>query len=304
MIYSDLTSTETLEGQIVIPTLRSGSTDIFLVDIKTGDAVNLTNNSANNRYGVVSADGKLMIFTSDRDGEYNVYVMHFDTNETKQLTFRKKGEVCYMPSLTNDCKTIVFGMHGEKPLMASISVQGGDINIIGIGHDPAVSPDGNRIAYTNEGINCYFVSTCNFDGSDNKQITFNPNTIGGVFPVWSPDGRVISYTDMINGKLEIFKCKPDGSHIKQLTHLNKFCTPSAWSPDCNYITFRVTETPFWIDPEASKRIYSEKKADTRPIWIMGSNGENPHVIEPLHYQCSMDGSRPNWVPQKKKIMVI
>ena len=291
------------EGQIVIPTIRAIFTNIFLVDIKTGDAVNLTKSIGNDRYPAVSPDGKLMAFTSDRDGEYNLYLYEFTSGLTKQLTFREKGEVCYMPSWANDNKTIVFGMHGEKPLMAAISIDGGDINIIGLGHDPAISPDGKKIVYTSEGKGCYFVSTCNFDGSNNKQITLNENTVGAVFPTWSPDGLWVAYADMTGGKLEIFKCKPDGTQIKQLTHLNKFCTPPAWSPDGKYITFRLTDTAFWIDQVLSKKVYEERKADTRPVWIMGANGENPQVIESLHYQCSMDGSRPNWLPVKKQIVL-
>jgi TolB protein len=209
-----------------------------------------------------------------------------------------------MPCWTNDCKTIVFGMQCEKPLMASISPEGGEIHVIGEGHDPSVSPDGKMIAYISKKKGAYHVSTCNFEGMDHKQITFNSNTIGGVFPTWSPDGTQLLYSDLVNGNLEIFKCNSDGSNNKQLTNLKKACTPAAWSPDGKFISFRCTEKPFWIDAEAAKRVYAEGIADMRPVWIMDSDGNNPQIIEPLHYQCAMDGSRPNWLKENKNICII
>ena len=46
-----------------------------------------------------------------------------------------------------------------------------------------------------------------------------------------------------------------------------------------------------------KKAYSDKRADKRPVWVMGADGSNPHVIELLHYQCAIDGSRASWRPR-------
>lgn len=295
---------EPIPGKLVVTLIRNTNTSVFVVDIQTGDSINLTNNYNHSRYGDVSPDGKNLAFIADMGGSANLFVMDLDTKSVKQLTFAAKGEVCYMPCWTKDNKTIVFGLHGEKALMASVSPNGGAVNIIGEGHDPHVSPDGKKIVYTSDTQGGYFVSTCNFDGTGCKQITFNINTIGGVFPMWSPDGQSILYADLANENLEIFKCNANGANIQQLTRLKKACTPAAWAPDGKNITFRCTDKPFWIDPDASRKVYSERRADTRPVFIMDADGNNSRVIEPLHYQCAMDGSRPNWLPVNKTIILL
>ena len=40
-----------------------------------------------------------------------------------------------------------------------------------------------------------------------------------------------------------------------------------------------------------KQTYDEKAGDKRPVWIMKADGSNAKIVEVLHYQCAMDGSR-------------
>ena len=40
-----------------------------------------------------------------------------------------------------------------------------------------------------------------------------------------------------------------------------------------------------------KQTYDEKAGDKRPVWIMNADGTNAKIVEVLHYQCAMDGSR-------------
>ena len=35
---------------------------------------------------------------------------------------------------------------------------------------------------------------------------------------------------------------------------------------------------------------SSKRGDKRPVWVLGLDGSNPHVVEPLHYQTTIDKS--------------
>jgi WD40-like Beta Propeller Repeat len=55
-----------------------------------------------------------------------------------------------MPSWqrTANGERIVFGMHGAKTEMASITPDGADLTMLGEGHDPTISPDGRQICYT------------------------------------------------------------------------------------------------------------------------------------------------------------
>jgi TolB protein len=43
-------------------------------------------------------------------------------------------------------------------------------------------------------------------------------------------------------------------------------------------------------------VYAKKPADKRPVWVIHPDGSDAHVIEPLRFQCAMDGSRAAWKP--------
>jgi hypothetical protein len=64
-----------------------------------------------------------------------------------------------------------------------------------------------------------------------------------------------------------------------------------------WISFRLCDEIYWRDGKSSERAYRERRADKRPVWVMGFDGSNPHVIESLHYQTTIDGSRAPWRPK-------
>ncbi len=106
-----------------------------------------------------------------------------------------------------------------------------------------------------------------------------------------PDGRHIIYADAVGEALELFRCDPAGGDVTQLTRFGQASTSPAVSPDGRWISFRLCDEVYWKDGRTSERAYKERRGDKRPVWIMGSDGSNPHAIEPLHYQITIDGSR-------------
>ncbi len=285
-----------LDGHaFLLTSTHTGDTEIFLVDPVTGDAKNLTRSpKSEERYPCWSADAKRVAFTSDRDGTMNLYTMNADGSDVKQLTHLKAPAVAYMPSWSGD--RIVFGWHAEKPEMASIRDDGSDLKMLGAGHDPCVSPDGMRIAYTGECAGGVSVFTMNADGTEKKQIVPEANPWGAIFPSWSPDGKRIAYAFKTSDALEIFSCNADGSDIRQVTHLGKISTPPAWSPDGKWISFRHTDERYWSDPVRVKQIYAKHPGDKRPVWITRPDGTDTHLVEVTRYGCAMDGSRAQWKP--------
>ena len=187
-------------------------------------------------------------------------------------------------------------MHGDRPEMASIDPDGTDLKMLGDGHDPTLSPDGKRICYTGESSGGVTVFVMNLDGSQKRQIVKEISKVGATFPNWSPDSKQIVYSFPVGEDLELFIVDTGGSNNRQLTKLGRICTPAAWSPDGKWISFRCTDEMYWRNKSRMDQVYAAKPADKRPVWVIRPDGSDAHLVEPLHYQCAMDGSRAAWKP--------
>jgi len=203
-----------------------------------------------------------------------------------------------MQSWTADGRWIYFGLCGkEQPLMCRIAAEGSNFKAIGEGIDPAVSPDGKTIVFARKLTKGHYLFAMDADGTNIRQLTAHENEWAGVHATWSPDGKKIIYADQVDDALEHFVCDPDGQNVKQLTALGKAATSPAVSPDLKWISFRLCDEIYWRIPATSEKAHKERKADKRPVWIMRFDGSNPHVIEVLHYQTTIDGSRAPWKPR-------
>jgi TolB protein len=287
-------------GQLLVVSIRTGNTEVFVVDPATGDARNISRTpDAAERYASWSPDGKRIVFASDRDGTYNLFICDADGSHLRQLTHEPKPVVAGMQSWPADGRWIYFGLFGKgPPQMCRIAPEGGEIQKVGEGIDPAVNPAGTRVAFARDlkGGHCLF--TMNVDGTDLRQLTTKPNPWAGVHATWTPDGKQIIYANADGDSLELFSCAADGKHITQLTHFGHgmAATSPSVSPDMKWISFRLSDEIYWRNSQASAAAYREHRADKRPVWVMSIDGTNPHVIEPLHYQVTIDGSRAAWAP--------
>ena len=117
--------------KLLVTSVRTGDTEVFEVDPETGDARNITRSArSEDRYPCWSPDGKRIAFTFDRQGgTFRLYVCDAaDGSNVRQLTHETWTAVAYMPSWVGD--RIVFGLHREKPEMASIRPDGSEIGVL------------------------------------------------------------------------------------------------------------------------------------------------------------------------------
>ncbi len=285
--------------KLLVTSIRTGDTEIFIADPVTGDMLNVSRSpESEDRYPCWSTDGAQIAFISDRQHATNLCVMDANGEHVRRIITTQA--VCYMPSwqVTPDGDPIVFGMHGDKAEMASIRPNGSSFTSLGQGHDPTLSPDGTRICYTGEvpegGVSVF---TMKWDGSGKRRVVAGASKPGATFPNWSPDGKHIVYSWPAGEALELFVIAADGTAIpRQATRTGGICTPAAWSPDGQWISFRFTDEAYWRNKDRMREVYSKKPADKRPVWIVRPDGSDAQVIEPLRFQMSIDGSRASWKP--------
>jgi len=286
--------------KLLVTSVRTGDTEVFIADPTSGDLFNVSRSpNSEDRYPCWSPDAKRIVFMSDRAHATNLWICHADGSKVKRLL--TSPDVCYMPSWqkTPGGERIVFGMHGEKPNMAGIKPDGTGLIMLGEGHDPTLSPDGRLICFTGHppegGVTVYVMD---WNGTNKRRVVQTTSKVGATFPNWSPDGRQIVYSFPVGDALELFIINLDGTGEHQLTHFGgtSVCTPSAWSPDGAWISFRRTDERYWSNPERMIKIYTEKPADKRPVWVIRPDGSDAALIEPLRFQMAIDGSRANWKP--------
>ena len=87
--------------QLLITSVRTGDTEIFIADPTTGDLFNVSRSpKSEDRYPCWSPDGKQICFMSDREGTTNLWVCNADGSKVRRLN--RTPDVCYMPSWQKD----------------------------------------------------------------------------------------------------------------------------------------------------------------------------------------------------------
>jgi TolB protein len=288
-------------SKLLTTSIRTGDTEVFIIDPVTGDAFNVTKApDSEERYPIWMPDGKRVVFTSNRDDvkTFNLYIANADGTSVKRLTNETGGAVYYFPSVQADGQKIWFSMaKDDKAIIGYVSTDGKEYKEVADGRDGAISPNGKHVAFTKKLSKGFPVSMMDADGKNQKQITTHEDEIGAVAPTWSTDGKKLLYADQVDEFLEVFSCDADGNNQKQLTNLKKISSSAAWSPDGRFITFRVTDFAYWRDSKTQSKTYQEKLGDKRPVYIMKADGSDVQLLETLHYHCAMDGSRAAWKPK-------
>jgi Tol biopolymer transport system component len=99
-------------NRLLDPKVLSANMDIVLRSLKTGKIDTLTNSPAMEFSGVISPDGKYLVYIVTTSGINNLWVMNLATRQSRQITFAASGKYCSMPNWTPDGKQIVFLGYG------------------------------------------------------------------------------------------------------------------------------------------------------------------------------------------------
>jgi TolB protein len=166
--------------------------DIWRIDADGSDAVNLTADSpANDALPHISADGRRVVFRSDRDGGRQVYVMDGDGRNVRRLS--EAGGIETMPALSPDGEFVVFSTDragGMQLYVQHVNSSGGRflepdrLGLPEFNMHPRFSPDGQWVVFTS--------SRSGFN--DEWPLTLFPQPYGELWAVPVAGGEAVRLT--------------------------------------------------------------------------------------------------------------
>jgi Tol biopolymer transport system component len=237
-----LTPTFPIEGSLVFHSNLDGDNEIFL--IKENSITQLTHNTWDDEYPVWSPDGKSIAFTSDQEGQYDIYLINPDGKDITRLTSAVADEK--EPSWFPDGKSIAYSSEIKKFLRKQHTLWRVDIQtkkteriIPGYnkGHAiPDVSPRGDLLAFTGKRTIGWDVAIYN---REKNTVTFLDEGGKSCRARFSNDGKKLAYvSSKADGKGDIWIMNPDGTEKMRLTERDGTHDyfPS-WSPDNRFVVF-------------------------------------------------------------------
>ena len=237
-------------------------------------------------------------FSSDREGNSEIYVMDNDGGNPQNLTNHPDSD--FHPSWSPDGKRIAFmSRRDQVPFKHGITAEiyvmdagGGNpqrlTNNPHADYHPSWSPDGKQIAFASRRDGNIDIYVIDVDGGNEQRLTNNP--LYDYSPSWSPDGERIVFNARREGHFkkdfdltyEIYVMDADGGNEQRLTENRKNDFSPSWSPDGKRIAFA-----------------SDRKGDflNYEIYVMDTDGGNlQRLTENRH-----DDWFPSWSPDGERI---
>ena len=184
-----------------------------------------------------SAPPAKIVFSSMRDGNYEIYVM--DSNGGNQVNLTNDPAVDWDPTWSPDGDRIAF-VSSRGTYLQIYSMDSDGRNLIQLTQasnvsDPAWSPDGAKIAFTRSIERKIQVWVMDADGRNQVQLTH----IGSNhFPAWSPSGNRLAFVSFERHEgSEIYAIDRNGNNEQRLTQDLATKTFPSWSPDAQLIAY-------------------------------------------------------------------
>ncbi|PWH12276.1 MAG: hypothetical protein DDG60_14015 [Anaerolineae bacterium] len=206
----------------------------------------ITSGEWNDITPVFSPDGRKLVFASDRNEYWDLYLLDLETAQTERLT--DSAEFDGHPSWSPDGLWIVYESYLQDQLdlfILSTTNRGQVLRLtddLALDQTPVWSPAGRQIAFVSNrtGTNDIWLANLDNPGEDRFVNITNSPTISETQPVWSPDGTRLAWAARIEGQ-------PDSIYVWDSTRPQEPARRiglgdwPAWSESGNELATRLSE---------------------------------------------------------------
>jgi hypothetical protein len=204
------------------------NSEIFELDLASGNTKQLTNLKKNLGAPEISPDNKYIIFHYNPGGNLQLWIMNRDGSKPREF-YSVSGRDVHDPTWSPDGTQILFALgRGDNNQLYIMDFDGTNPRLVSDAIDTRGRSDwsvNNLISFDQGDPFLHDVFVMNVDGSGLRQVSQGNNSQGASL---SPDGEWIAFTAYTAnarqnpGSCEIFIIRVDGSDIRQLTD-NSYC---------------------------------------------------------------------------------
>jgi TolB protein len=244
--------------------------EIFVMDYDGAQPSALTGNQSINLSPRWSPDGRMIAYTSYRNGNPDLFVLNFDSGRRDALSSQQGLNAT--PGWSPDGQWLALAMSATGGTnLFLMPKSGGTPKALTTGPaisvSPSFSPNGRQIAFNSDRGGTPQIYVMDVDGSNLRRVTFQGNY--NASPRWSPRGEKIVFMCRVGGN-QICLINPDGSGLQQLTSVGNNEEPT-WSPDGRHIAFTSTR--------AGQRDVFVMHADGSDQRRLTSNGRDNYLAD-------------------------
>lgn len=214
-----------------------------------------------------------LVFTSERDGDWDIYAVSADGSNLRNLTNNNVSD--FAPAWAPDGGSIAFHslLDGDEEIYV-MNLDGSNLrkltNNFVNDREPVWSPDGQLIAFWSDSNGTWDIFVMNADGSNRRQLT--SDFADDFDPAWSPDGTRLVFASNRNGNDDIYIVNVDGTGEQQITDHRANDRLPAWSSDGEQIAFMSERNGngeiyrMNADGSNQQNLTEHPTWDTQPVW--------------------------------------
>ena len=169
-----------------------------------------------------SGDGKSIVYSSRRDGNYEIYRADADGRNPRRLTSSPGIDISpvFNPATGRSIAFVsdrsgsqqIYTMNDDGTDVQRITDEGGDAE------NPAYSPDGSMIAFAWQKPRSGAFDIFIYDTVGRRPIQLTFNAGNNERPTWAPDGKHIAFQSNRSGTTQIYSMTLDAKKLIQLTN--------------------------------------------------------------------------------------
>ncbi len=266
-----------------------GNKEIFVMDWDGANLKQISSHSSISISPAWSTKGDKIAYTAfafhkaQKTRNPDLFIYDLRTGR-RQLVSYRKGMNSGAAFIPGDSHLLLTLSQRGNPDIYKMSASGVDLVALTNGPnramnvEPAVSPDGRRVAFSSDRAGNPKIYIMNIDGSSPRPLTFAGKYNSS--PAWSPDGKTIAFAGYEKDHFDIFTISVEGGNLKRLTDARK---PNGRASN--------NESPSW-SPDGRNILFSSDRTGKTQLYIVSPDGSNERPIT----RDSYNWEKPKWSP--------